>query len=126
MSLVPIALLAIVLVGALVVVAIAVGVASAAPWVAFGISLATAVAGIGLALVARRGPLVWIGAGIAGLAGWTVIATTGIFSTGTARWIAFGSGLGYFFAALGAIGIHGASPARVVHVLEVRGDPARS
>jgi predicted membrane channel-forming protein YqfA (hemolysin III family) len=121
------ALLAIVvLVGAIIVVAIAIGVASAAAWVAFGISIATAAAGIALAVVARlqrRRVLAWFGALIAGLAGWTVIATTGLFSEAVARWIAFGSGIGYIVAALGALGVHELSPPRMVHVLEVRGEP---
>jgi hypothetical protein len=118
-----------VLVGAFIVVAIAIGVAHAAAWVGFGISLATALAGVILVAVARRHrlrALAWVGSAITGLAGWTVVATAGIFSAGTERWIAFASGLGYIVAALGALGIHEASSSRVVHVLEVRGDPART
>jgi hypothetical protein len=122
----PVPLAAIVLVGALVIVSIAIGVTPAAGWVAFGVSLVTAVTGCALVLVARkRGlrALAWVGGGIAILAAWTVIATAGIFSPDTERWIAFGSGLGYFVEALGALGVYELASSRVVHVLEVREDP---
>jgi hypothetical protein len=124
----PVLLAILVLVGAIVDVAIAIGVAAAVAWVAFGISIATAVAGVALALVARgqqRQLLTWLGAVLAGLAGWTVIATAGVFSAAVERWIAFGSGIGYIAAAIGMIGLHELNPPRIVHVLEVRGDPAR-
>lgn len=118
----------VVLVGAVVVVAVAIGVAEAAAWVAFGVSIATVVAGVTLALVARRQrrlALAFLGILIAGLAAWTVIATAGVFGDEVTRWIAFGSGVGYIVAAIGALGVHELNPARVVHVLEVRGDAAR-
>lgn len=118
----------VVLVGAFVVVAIAIGVSTAAAWVAFGISIVTAMAGVALAIVAlrqQRRVIAWLGALLTGLATWTVIATAGFFSVAVERWIAFGSGIGYAIAAVGALGVHELNPARVVHVLEVRGNAAR-
>lgn len=91
--------------------------------VALGLSVAVLLEAIGMTAVwwrRRRHWLAWIGAGVAVLAVWTVVATAGTFDVGTARWIAFASGLGYSLYALTALLQQLLSSDRVVHVLEIR------
>jgi hypothetical protein len=91
--------------------------------VAFGISIAIAVAGA-TALVAfwGRGPRTdaAVALVVSALAAWTIVATAWTFPPGSARWIAFGSGVGYILAGLVALVVHEVRTVRVVHVLEVR------
>jgi len=114
--------------GGFVVVATSIGLPRAAGWIAFGISIALAGAGVALGMLGAYGTHIFavVGASITALATWTVVASAGIFETATLRWVALGSGLGYVLESLVALIAHELSPGRVVHVLEVRSSPARS
>ena len=114
--------------GGFVVVATSIGLPTAAGWIAFGVSIALAAAGVALGAVGMCGTHIFavVGGSITALATWTVVASAGVFETATVRWVALGSGVGYVVESLVALIAHELSPGRVVHVLEVRGDPARS
>jgi hypothetical protein len=101
---------------------------TASTFVGMGISVAVgllAAAVATFALRCARPGYVALGTTAAALALWTVIATTGTFAVTTARWVAFGSGLGYVVHAVAILIAHELSPRRVVHVLEVRKLSAR-
>lgn len=91
--------------------------------VAFGISIAVAVVAV-TALMAfwGRGPRVdaVVALTVCALAAWTIVATAWTFPPGAARWIAFGSGLGYMLAGVVALVVNELRTVRVVHVLDVR------
>lgn len=86
----------------------------------FAISIAVVLIGLGMAYIGYTGssrPDEQIGLGLLGvltaaLAAWTVVATTGIFSDDTARWLVFSSGLGHVALALAGIITHEAITAR--------------
>jgi hypothetical protein len=115
-----------IMLGGFVVVATSIGLPTAAGWIAFGISIALAGAGLALGAVGTCGTHIFavVGGSITALATWTVVASA-FFETATVRWVALGSGVGYVVESLVALIAHELSPARVVHVLEVRGNPAR-
>src|SRR5438270_11507761 len=97
--------------------------------IGFGTSIPIAIAALAVFTVARRYRKLAFAATcgtVCTLATWTIIATAWTFSAATARWIAFGSGLGYMLAGVVMIFVHDMSPERVVHLLEVRRLPARS
>jgi hypothetical protein len=50
---------------------------------------------------------------------WEILATVGIFSPGTERWLAFANGCGILALALGALTLHELTTERVVHSLKV-------
>ena len=50
---------------------------------------------------------------------WEIVATVGIFSPGTERWLAFANGCGILALALGALTLHELTTERVVHSLRV-------
>lgn len=54
------------------------------------------------------------------LAIWTIVATAWTFAPGAARWIAFGSGVGFMALGVAALVLHELRTVRVVHVLEIR------
>ena len=86
----------------------------------FGISIAVVLVGLAMAYFGYTGstrPEEQIGLGVLGLltaalAAWTVLATTGIFSDDTARWLVFASGLGHVALALAGIITHEAVTGR--------------
>jgi hypothetical protein len=54
------------------------------------------------------------------VAAWTMVATAGVFSDFTARWLAFGSGAAIALLALIALTLHQTRRKRIVHALEPR------
>lgn len=95
--------------------------------VAFGLSIAVtiiAVAYTGLAVAAARRLLTAAALALVALGVFTIVATAGVFPVATARWMAFGTALGYLGHGLLVLVLHAAHPSRHVHVIEVRRLPA--
>ncbi|MGH2990383.1 MAG: hypothetical protein ACRDMA_11070 [Solirubrobacterales bacterium] len=88
--------------------------------VGFGVSIAVVVFGLAMAYFGYTGsrrPDEKLGLGVLGLltaalAAWTVVATTGIFTDDTARWLVFASGLGHVALAVAGIITHEAITGR--------------
>jgi hypothetical protein len=86
----------------------------------FGISIAVVLVGLAMGYLGYTGsrrPDEKLGLGLLGvltaaLAAWTVVATTGIFSDETARWLVFASGLGHVALAVAGILTHEAITGR--------------
>jgi hypothetical protein len=88
--------------------------------VGFGVSIAVVLVGLAMAYFGYTGPTrpdEKLGLGVLGLltaalAAWTVLATTGIFTDDTARWLVFASGLGHVALAVAGIITHEAITGR--------------
>jgi zinc transporter ZupT len=86
----------------------------------FGVSIAVILVGLAMAYFGYTGtrrPEEKLGLGVLGLltaalAAWTVLATTGIFTDDTARWLVFASGLGHVALAVAGIITHEAIAGR--------------
>jgi hypothetical protein len=110
--------LALIIAGAFLVVATQAFSNSDAAWVAFGVAIGlTAVSGL---MLAARGSIAQRALGAVGvvLGAWTIVASL-VFSSFTASWLGFASGIAY--VALGVAGLtdHELRTERVVHSLAV-------
>lgn len=96
------------------------GVAAA---VAFGISIVVCAAGFAMAALGwwrRRLKFELGGLAIGALSTWTIVATAGTFADAAARWIAFGSAVGYMLLGVAVLVAYEVGVERVVYLLEVR------
>lgn len=97
--------------------------------IGFAVSIVVCCAGVAMAFLGwwrRRLKFELGGAAITVVAVWTIVAASGTFADATARWIAFGSGIGYMALGLAVLVVYEASVERVVHLLEVRELPRGS